>query len=109
MWLNDILQNSINEIISCQETIPILIQFPEQIGDSGFLVIVVFKEAFSPIIPIKVLDLFEFLEIIEFFLEATIALPSHHPDMTPFLPKSLSTWVLVIVALAYAGAAEMQI
>ena len=106
-WTGElVLEDSIDEIVPGQETVTVLVQLPEQVGNSGFLVVVVLQESFAPIVPIEILDLFQFLQIVQFFFEATVPFPSHHPDMTPFLPKGLGTRILVVVALAHAGTAE---
>ena len=88
-------------------TISVLIEFPEQVGNPGFFVIVVFEEPFSPVVPVKVFDLFELLEVVELLLESTITLPSHHPDMTPFFPKSLGPWISIVL-LADTSTARIQ-
>ena len=100
-----ISEDSFHKVIPGEVAIAVLVQFPEQIRNPGFLVIVMFQETFSPIVPIEVLDLLQFVEIVQFFFKATVAFPSHHPYMTPFLPKCLGSWVSVVLWLADAGTA----
>jgi len=50
-------------------------------------------ESTAPIVPAEVLNLLQFLEIGQFILQAALTIPSHHPDVTPFVPKLASSWV----------------
>lgn len=104
-----VLQDSINEIVPGQEAVTVLVQLAEQVRHPGLFVVVVLQEAFAPIVPIEVLDLFQLLQVVQFLFETTIPFPGHHPDMTPFLPKSLGTRILVVMTLANAGATEKLI
>ena len=103
-----VLQDPVDELIAGTVAVTVVIQLPEEVLHPGLFVVVVLQETFAPIVPIEVLDLFQFLQIVQFFFETTIPFPSHHPDMTPFLPKGLGARILVLVigALAYAGAAK---
>jgi len=65
---------------------------------------VVLEEALAPFLPVEVLDLLELLEVAELVLKPAVALPGHHPDVTPLVPECLGTWASHV--LAHAGTAK---
>ena len=100
------LQDSIDEFVSRTVTITVVVQLAEEVLDTRLFVVVVFEVTLSPILPVEVLDLFKLLQVVKLVLQPPVALPCHHPDMPPFVPKGLGSWVLdAPFTLAHAGPA----
>ena len=103
-------QDSVNELISRTVAITIIIKLPEEVLNSGLLVVVVLEVLLPPGIPVKVLDLLQLLEVVQLVLEPPVSLPGHHPDVSPLVPESLGSWVLdATLALAHAGPGALSI
>ncbi len=107
--------NSIDEILARDSSLVVFVHFTEQIRNARLLVIhelhelkflkwiwLIPRKSFTfiqitystaPIVPAEVLNLLQFLEIGQFILQAALTIPSHHPDVTPFVPKLASSWV----------------
>ena len=74
------------------------------------LVLGVLEVFLPPCLPVKVLDLLKLLEVVEFVLEPPVPLPSHHPDMPPFVPESLGPGILdAALALTHAGPGSLPV
>ena len=107
MVVNNIPQDPPDPLLlPCEVTVHVLVQLAEEVGDPGLLVVVVLEEAFSPLLPVEMLDLLQLLEISQFVLESTIALPGHHPNVTPFVPESLGPRVLDAMISTHTGSAK---
>merc|ERR1719330_8443 len=102
------LQDSIDEFVSRTVTITVVVQLAEEVLDTRLFVVVVFEVTLSPILPVEVLDLFKLLKVVKLVLQPPVALPCHHPDMPPFVPKGLGSRVLdAPFSLAHAGTASL--
>ena len=53
-----VLEDAVDEVVTGQKAIGVLVEFTEEVRHPGLLVVVVLEETFSPIVPIKVFDLF---------------------------------------------------
>ena len=100
------LQDSIDEFVSWTVAITVVIQLAEEVLDARLFVVVVLEVTLSPVLPVEVLDLFKLLKVVKLVLQPPVALPCHHPDMPPFVPKGLGPRVLdAPFTLAHAGPA----
>merc|ERR1719361_785154 len=103
-------QDSVDEFVSGTVTVTVIVQLPEEVLDTGLLVVVVLQILLPPGLPVKVLHLLQLLEVVELVLESPVSLPGHHPDVSPLVPQSLGAGVLdASLALAHAGAASLPV
>ena len=66
--------------------------------------------ALAPLLPVEVLDLLQLLQVEQLVLEPPVALPGHHPDVSPLVPQGLGPRVLnAALALAHARPATLPV
>ena len=103
-------QDSVDELVPGTVAVAVIVQLPEEVLDSGLLVVVVLQILLSPGLPVKVLHLLQLLEVVELVLESPVSLPGHHPDVSPLVPERLGPGVLdASLSLAHAGAASLPV
>lgn len=83
--------DAVDEIVSRNQLVVILIHFSEQISQPGFFVIHKFKESFSPIVPREVVGFFFFFQISQMIVEFPLTFPGEHPHMSPFVVQEFDT------------------
>ena len=54
------------------------------------------------------IDLSEFLIISKLLPEFPVSLPSHHPNVSPFIPQILGMWILDSLILTHAGTTKNE-
>ena len=105
-----VAEDAVDELVSRTVAITVIVQFPEEVLDTRLLVVVVLKILLPPGLPVEVLDLLQLLEVVELVLEPPVALPGHHPDVSPLVPERLGPGVLdASLSLAHAGAASLPV
>ena len=103
-------QDPVDELVPGTVAVTVIVQLPEEVLDTGLLVVVVLQILLPPGLPVKVLHLLQLLEVVELVLEPPVALPGHHPDVSPLVPESLGAGVLdASLALADAGTASLPV
>ena len=94
-----VLEDAVDEVVADEESVGVFVQLPEQVRHPRLFVVVVLEESLPPLVPVEVLDLLQLLQVAQLVLEATVALPSHHPDVTPLVPEGLGPRVLDALVL----------
>jgi hypothetical protein len=79
------LDDALDEVVSRNELVVILIHLPEEIRQPRLLVVHELQEPLPPVVPREVVRLLFLLQIGEMVVEFALSLPRQHPDVPPLI------------------------